>query len=766
MRGQHAGLPRFRDRRWSVIARTGLMFLLALVAPVLAPLAVGAATPTNTLGPSPQNLPQSWVAGFHLSGHIFHPGDRITGTITVKAQQCLGSNGGPCYRGTNWGVAGATCPPTALTCTWVAGDAAPNPTWQVLAMPIGNTIGPADSDDYYAIIDSNTYALDGSVTDLLGNPLPGITIAVDGPENRRVTTDSNGYYNLLLHMGTYHVAPQTDGLDGTISFAPGNASVTLSSRARHAQASFVLDPCGAGRGTLAPPGGARAAHQLSMLQRTTASDGTSERAALQGSARRTSTDVSCASTFDYEMPDRFGPENAARLIDYPAGGLSDSSSGAITVAPSSWPVTFSVHPQGLRACSTHLTYEWTVVNIANVAHTPNLQDRGAFTPDPHNPCQYTHSFPAEGTYKVTIVSKKPIKPGLSAVSGEVTKTVVVQDWLIVGLGDSVASGEGNPDLFGAHPTWESARCDRSADSFEAQTALKVEAADPQTSVTFVHLACSGAGIARGVTGPYFGEQAGNAGLPLSSQISAMSGLIGSRKVDALLISIGANDIGFGDIVGFCGTKNYGFNGSPAAALNPLTAAPTTTPCFTDRFPTKTSPTTLDRVVRQKLAALPGLYDQMARRLQQAGVAPSRVYITQYYDPTTDARGQPCPHMDFTVPKGAANIHLPGLNATEARWAETSVVHALNAAVQAAAAAHGWHYVSGIQNGFIGHGYCTAPGISYVRTMAQSFHLEGAPDGTMHPNVRGHAFIASLLAPMLLHDLYLDHNPRGGHPRAH
>lgn len=42
--------------------------------------------------------------------------------------------------------------------------------------------------------------------------------------------------------------------------------------------------------------------------------------------------------------------------------------------------------------------------------------------------------------------------------GDVTMTVTVQDWLIVSIGDSVASGEGNPDRASLDPftpeTWQ------------------------------------------------------------------------------------------------------------------------------------------------------------------------------------------------------------------------------------------------------------------------------------------------------------------------
>lgn len=79
--------------------------------------------------------------------------------------------------------------------------------------------------------------------------------------------------------------------------------------------------------------------------------------------------------------------------------------------------------------------------------------------------------------------------------------------LIVSLGDSYGSGEGNPDLhqifdprpesfFQVHrPTqWVDKRCHRSATAGPAEAARRLEASDPKTSVTFLSFACSGATI--------------------------------------------------------------------------------------------------------------------------------------------------------------------------------------------------------------------------------------------------------------------------------
>ncbi len=96
--------------------------------------------------------------------------------------------------------------------------------------------------------------------------------------------------------------------------------------------------------------------------------------------------------------------------------------------------------------------------------------------------------------------------------------------IILGLGDSYASGEGNPDsptVWGTPKKvdwpprnttaasqltikparWWSNRCDRSFYSYQNLVALKVAFDNPHAVVAFVHLACSGAEVIDGILAP-------------------------------------------------------------------------------------------------------------------------------------------------------------------------------------------------------------------------------------------------------------------------
>jgi hypothetical protein len=113
-------------------------------------------------------------------------------------------------------------------------------------------------------------------------------------------------------------------------------------------------------------------------------------------------------------------------------------------------------------------------------------------------CDVSQRFQKEGEYQVRLTVQR--------AGGQVEafdREVRVQDWLIVSIGDSVASGEGNPDRPGRllpgsrfRARWESARCHRSSKAGPAQAAFKLESSSPRTTVTFIHLACSGGQIGR------------------------------------------------------------------------------------------------------------------------------------------------------------------------------------------------------------------------------------------------------------------------------
>src|ERR1700726_4877234 len=184
--------------------------------------------------------------------------------------------------------------------------------------------------------------------------------------------------------------------------------------------------------------------------------------------------------------------------------------------------------------------------------------------------------------------------------------IMVRDVFIAGLGDSIASGEGNPDRSIAlsdegfcfrsylataasqyyRPSragykggraceapdslqvwqrqsalWFNSACHRSLYSYQTRTALALAVQYPHIAVTYLPLACTGATIADGL----FGSQRARECPPNKSSTSCQVGVNGQiaelreamtqatrrqadRKLDLVLLSIGANDVFFSGLV--------------------------------------------------------------------------------------------------------------------------------------------------------------------------------------------------------------------------
>jgi hypothetical protein len=217
--------------------------------------------------------------------------------------------------------------------------------------------------------------------------------------------------------------------------------------------------------------------------------------------------------------------------------------------------------------------------------------------------QISNRIPSKAGTRVDLEAALPDGTSLTA-----TATVQVRDVLVVGLGDSIASGEGNPDepirlkaqgfcfrrLFGASPPqywrpsrdvsgitfacppplvrsdepiwnaeragWAFAGCHRSLYSHQTRTALALALENPQMTVTYLPLGCTGATISEGLLGAQRARERPQAGRQIGprfieGQISQLETYLGARrgrrplrKADLVLLTIGANDIGFSGLV--------------------------------------------------------------------------------------------------------------------------------------------------------------------------------------------------------------------------
>jgi hypothetical protein len=319
------------------------------------------------------------------------------------------------------------------------------------------------------------------------------------------------------------------------------------------------------------------------------------------------------------------------------------------------------------------------------------------------------------------------------------------------------------------PVWRDTRCHRSANSGQVRAAVELEEADPRTSVTLVHLACSGATINDGLLGPYAGVE-NPTPQDIPPQIDQAAALTAGREIDALVISIGGNDVKFSSIIKSCIKEEPcyepPFAPDPAsqqivnAICSPLTGGPALIASqlqhpfnrctdFFSSLPTGDA----SQFFEGGIAELPGLYAklQAAIRDELSTLPAGRVYLTEYPDATHDDAANLCGY-DPRAPLAEQLANLPGVTLPETLWANTVVEGGLRDAMRTAAAVSDWHFVDGIFDAFATHGYCADQ--HWLVRLTETFGIQGNVDGAVHPNADGHAVYRDRIASSLTRDLYV------------
>ena len=304
-------------------------------------------------------------------------------------------------------------------------------------------------------------------------------------------------------------------------------------------------------------------------------------------------------------------------------------------------------------------------------------------------------------YGRTTVATVDVSAG-SDGSQRLTAEIAVRDIFIAGLGDSVAAGEGNPDrpialsdegfCFRAYlgtafsqyyrpsragykggraceapeslPVWQrqsalwfNPACHRSLYSYQTRTALALAVRYPHIAVTYLPLACTGATIADGL----FGSQRARE-CPPSKSASNCTGTVNGqfaelreavtaakrrqpdRKLDLVLLSIGANDIYF-----------------PGLVADVIVDTPTERALFR-RSSVMAS---VDDARAAMTRDLPQGFAKLRETLKPLVGDLSRVVYTSYANPTLADGGAPCPGG-----RAGFDIH-PAFNADPRRLAAVS-----------------------------------------------------------------------------------------------
>jgi lysophospholipase L1-like esterase len=353
-------------------------------------------------------------------------------------------------------------------------------------------------------------------------------------------------------------------------------------------------------------------------------------------------------------------------------------------------------------------------------------------------------FPDGGEISVNVTGETPL-----------IADARVRDLLIVGLGDSFASGEGNPNVpvafsesrrarnfypererndAGGDALWTDELCHRSLYGQQLRAALQIAVENSQAAVTFLDYSCSGAGIDTGILGPQTyverlpsGTRNSQAAPPLISGgetdsqlyrlirelcrerpeikrgIPLCPGNSFRRNLDLVLLTVGGNDIGFSNIVAWASLRD-GASANIAAFFGATVSAGE----FADRM----------------RDVLPDAYARLAAAFQESlplvsaddGVFdPSRVVITAYPDLVTSQTGEICeasPHNGDGEDRYAANQSLDVFSAwLTARPKRLEAVREqfvrLHRRMGDLAGDHGWTFAGTVYSDrmFDGHGFC-------------------------------------------------------------
>jgi len=299
------------------------------------------------------------------------------------------------------------------------------------------------------------------------------------------------------------------------------------------------------------------------------------------------------------------------------------------------------------------------------------------------------------------VATVEVSSGLEAPQRIATE-IMVRDIFIAGLGDSIASGEGNPDrpialsdegfcfrsYFGTagaqyyRPSragykggraceapdtlqvwqrqsalWFNSACHRSLYSYQTRTALALAVQYPHIAVTYLPLACTGATIPDGLFGGQRARECpptksgGTCQGTVSAQLAELREALAAakkrqpdRKLDLILLSIGANDINFSGLV-----------------ADVIVDTPTERVLFR-----RTG--VMGSVEDSRAAAareLPQSFAKLREALKPLVGDMSRVVYVSYANPTLANGGAPCPGG-----RAGFDIH-PSFNAEPQRLANVS-----------------------------------------------------------------------------------------------
>jgi lysophospholipase L1-like esterase len=503
--------------------------------------------------------------------------------------------------------------------------------------------------------------------------------------------------------------------------------------------------------------------------------------------------------FDWELAKRFGVDANANDIpdlpntfeyvhNLPAGYCATSGRGTSSSCANLSP-KFNVQfqsggslvlpPRSGAPSSYKVAYKW------RVSGTNGTLEAEAATASPKWDAKL-----AEGIYDVTLTvyAAEDITAGGVPVNvyaeRSMTRRIPIEDILIVSIGDSLSSGEGNPERVRGQvgtldpngyyvPRWaedgtgnasslinqQHQRAHRSTLAWAAQAALGIENADKHTSVTFVSAATTGAGIDKGILLPGGGSDDEPMPSQMPAQIDQIAQMVGRRQIDILTVSVGINDAGFTNILAaFLFGNESGAIDTRIAARVGAKGSYLQLSSFHQRQVVAQAAKTANWANILDTSDPDGFpcrvcigIDNIRAAYQRLGTALrarfpdqiSHVWAVNYPDPTSYRSGNDvywCQKVldDLMTSRGglagsAVSWAMPDLEigGLEQQTLVNEILRDLNSAVQAGATGNGWNFIS-LGGDFYGHGYCAvAP--NFRPTDAYWFGLGNPFPGTVPPS---------------------------------
>lgn len=293
--------------------------------------------------------------------------------------------------------------------------------------------------------------------------------------------------------------------------------------------------------------------------------------------------------------------------------------------------------------------------------------------------------------------------------------------------------------------WTHRTCHRSSRAGPALAARWLEG-EPHSTVTFISLACSGAEIEKGLLiGGHRGQRAQVEELArlLCPPLAACASPGDLRPIDALVITVGGNDIGFSHIISDC---VFDFNRCTEGRLPIALCLKAVEPRLQSLGPDqqwilrRACNEDPGRVAQRMMSELPLKYVELdaAIRGRLRFTTPAGIWITEYSDPSTAVDGRTCGFGGFPLEKEIA--------APDVAWLRQNVFGALNTSIRSSAKSVAWGFVGDIARRYHGHGYCSPDG--WFVTYRESWRVQGDLQGTLHPNRRGHEVIGQRIAEVI------------------